>query len=205
MDRFAGAVIRHRKAVIALFVIFAVVCVILFFAVRVNYNMSDYLPPAAQSTTALEMISSEFRSAMPNVDVEVSRVSLQEALSLKHRFEELEYIADVIWLDDVADITQPLEMGDKGTIESYYKNGSARFSAVIEKGFEKQGVTNIRELIGSRGRITGEAADIEFLQSATGAEVLNAIIILVPIIILILILSTTSWIEPLLFLAVIGI
>ena len=205
MDRFAGAVIRRRKAVIALFIIIAAVCALFYFSVRINYNMADYLPPEAQSTIALEMMNSEFTSAMPDAYAEVGGVTLQGALSLKHRLEEIEHVIDVIWLDDAVDITQPVEMDNTGVIGNYYKDGSARFSIVIEKGFEKEGISSIRELIGEGGVITGEAADIEFLQSATGSEVFKAIVILAPIIILILTLSTSSWIEPLLFLAAIAI
>ena len=205
MSRFASAVIRRRKAVIALFIVITAVCALLFFTVRVNYNMADYLPPEAQSTKALEMMNKEFTLAMPNAYAAVNGLSQQEALSLKHRLEQLDHITAVMWLDDVTDITQPIEMGDTGIIENYYKNDSARFSIVIEKGFEKEGVSEIRGLIGERGVVTGEAADIEYLQTATGTEVLKAVIILVPIIILILIISTTSWVEPLLFLAAIGI
>ena len=205
MDRFAGAVIRRRKAVIALFIIITAICALFYFSVRINYNMTDYLPPDAQSTIALDMMNAEFTSAMPSAYAEVSGVTLQEALSLKHKIEAVKHVTGVIWLDDAVDMTQPVEMDNTGVIGNYYKDGSARFSIFIEKGFEKDGVSGIRELVGEGGAITGEAADIEFMQSATGTEVLNAIIILAPIIILILVLSTTSWVEPLLFLAAIAI
>ena len=205
MDKFAGAVIRRNKAVIALFTVITAICALLFFTVYVNYNMTDYLPQEAQSTKALEMMNKEFTSAMPNADVAVRGVSLMEALTLKQKIAELEHISGVLWLDDVTDIKQPLEMGDRTLIENYYKDGDARFSITVEKGYEQQGIASIRELVGDGAMVTGEAAEIEFVQTATNTEVINAIIILVPIIILILILSTTSWIEPLLFLAAIGV
>ena len=204
MDRFAGIVIRHKKKTVALFALAVVVCGMLFFTVQVNYDMTDYLPPGAQSTKALEMMTAEFAAAMPNADVTVGGLSLMEALALKQEIAQIEHVTAVMWLDDVMDITQPLEMGAPGLIENYYRDGNARYSVVIEKGHEQQAVIEIRGLVGSGGAVTGEAADIEFIQSATGEEVLNAMAILLPIILLILILSTTSWIEPLLFLAAIG-
>ena len=205
MDRFANAVIHRSKAVISLFIAATAVCALLYFTVRVNYNMTDYLPREAQSTKALEMMDREFRSMLPNAEAAVRNVSLMEALALKNELKSLEHVIEVIWLDDAADITQPLEMGDKDLIEGYYKDGNARFSIVIEKDHEKDGIAEIRELTGGAAVITGEAADIEYMQSAAGSEVLNIMLFLIPIIVLILVLSTTSWIEPLLFLAAIGV
>src|SRR5699024_5059870 len=51
----------------------------------------------------------------------------------------------------------------------------------------------------------GDALDVAISQKATGQETFNAAAILIPIVILILVLSTTSWIEPLFFLVAIGI
>src|SRR5699024_12405197 len=51
----------------------------------------------------------------------------------------------------------------------------------------------------------GDALDVAISQKATGQETFNAAAILVPIVILILILSTSSWIEPIFFLIAIGI
>jgi len=187
------------------FIAAAVLCALLFSTVRVSYNMAEYLPPEAQSTKALAVMNDAFPRAMPNARVLVRDVSPREALLFKRKLAELESIAEVLWLDDVFDLKQPLEMGDKDTIEGFYKDGNALYSVVIAKGLEKEGTQAIRALLGDRGSVTGEAADIEFVQSATGSEVAHAMMIVLPVIVLILIVSTTSWIEPLLFLAAIGV
>ncbi|MDR1669059.1 MAG: MMPL family transporter [Oscillospiraceae bacterium] len=204
MERFAGAVIRHRRAVIAVFIAAAILSAVLFTAVQVNYNMAEYLPPHAQSTEALTVLSEEFPQAMPNADVTLRGVSLAEALAFKQKLAALEHVREVLWLDDAADLAVPLEMGERELIETYYKGGDAKYSLVIAKGFEKEGVREIRELLGGRGAVTGDAAEIEYVQTATGTEVVKAMIILIPIILFILVMSTNSWIEPLLFVAAIG-
>jgi len=204
MDRLADAIIRHRKAVLIIFIAAAVVSALLFPTVIVKYNMAEYLPQDAQSTKALKLLNEEFAGALPNADVTVWDVSLMEALAIKRQLAELEHVSNVMWLDDVTDLRQPLEMGDTNTVENYYKNSTAYYSAVIIKGSEKDGINEIKALIGERGVVTGEAVEIEYVQAAAGSEVINAMIILLPLILLILILSTTSWIEPLLFVAAIG-
>ena len=205
MVRLADAIIRHRKAVIILFVAAAAICAILYPHVAVNYNMVEYLPADAQSTTALELLNGEFAQALPNANVTVRDVSLMEALAIKREIESLEHIESVLWLDDVTDLLQPLEMGDRGTIEGFYKERVAYYSVVVAKGSEKDGVNEIRALLGDGGEVTGESVEIEFVQAAAGREVADAMILLVPIILLILVLSTSMWLEPLLFVAAIGI
>ncbi|MDR1735310.1 MAG: MMPL family transporter [Oscillospiraceae bacterium] len=205
MENLAAGIIRHKKLVLAIFIAAALVCGVLFMAVNVNYNMSEYLPPEAQSTKALQIMQQEFPQAMPNADVSLHGVSLMEGLDFKRKLLDLEHVTAVMWLDDVFDLTTPMEMGDADTVGGFYKDGTAKYSVTVTKGKEKEGVGEIKALLAGRGTVAGEASEIEFVQSATGTEVVNAMIILVPVIILILIFATNSWLEPLLFLAAIGV
>ncbi|MEZ4357734.1 MAG: MMPL family transporter [Eubacteriales bacterium] len=205
MGKFASTVVRHKKTVIIIFSVITLVCAFLSMLVEVNYDMVDYLPPNAQSTTALEIMNEEFTQSTPNASVMIKDISIPEAIDYKQKLSELDGVNDVLWLDDAIDIKEPLEIQDTDTVEQFYKDGSALFSVTIEEGMEKDTCGTIRELIGEDNALTGEAPNTEYLQRMTGSEVLNAMAILLPIFILILILSTTSWVEPLLFLGAIGI
>lgn len=50
--------------VIAIFLICAVVCAVLFLGVEVNYDLTDYLPEDAESTVALDLMMEEFGSGV---------------------------------------------------------------------------------------------------------------------------------------------
>lgn len=205
MNQFSNIIIKHKKTVIAIFVAVTLVCLPLLLFVDVNYDMVDYLPPNAQSTTALKIMNNEFTESMPNASVMVKNVSLTEALEYKQNLASIEGVTQVTWLDDMIDIQQPLEIGDTDTIEGFYKDGNALFSATITKGMEKEACNDILDLIGSDNALTGEAPALVFIQETTASTVFKAFAILLPIIIIILILTTMSWLEPLLFLLAIGI
>lgn len=205
MEKLANKIIKHKKLVIVIFLAIAVVCALLSRLVSVNYNMVDYLPSSVSSTKALQIMEDEFSQSMPNASVMVKNVSVTEALGYKDDLAAIDGVTQVMWLDDVIDIKQPLEVADADTVEGFYKDGSALFSVTIEKGMEKPACAAILNLIGEDNAMTGEAPAQVKQQTSGGAEVANAMMILLPIIIIILVLSTTSWIEPLLFLAVIGI
>ncbi len=205
MDRLANMIVNHKKPIVAIFLAATVLCLFLQMFVGVNYNMVDYLPEDAQSTKAISIMSDEFGGAMPNASVMVKNVSVQQALEYKKGLAAIDGVSEVLWLDDAVDIKQPLQMADTDTVESFYKDGNALFSVVIEKGKELETSNAIRAYIGEGNALAGEAPDLADMQQAGGAEVANAFSILLPIIIVILIISTTSWAEPLFFFAAIGI
>ena len=205
MDKFANNITRRKKTVIAVFIAAALICVVFQMFVTINYNMADYLPPNAQSTKALEIMDDEFTQSMPNASAMVKNVSIMEAMEYKKNLTSIEGVTQVYWLDDVIDIKKPLEMGDTDTIKGFYADGNALYSLTIEKGMEKEACAEILRVIGEDNALSGEAPELVAVQKAAVSEVLNAVGILLPVFIIILLLSTTSWIEPLLFMAAIGI
>ncbi len=167
--------------------------------------MVDYLPDDAQSTKAMEIMEKEFAGSVPDTRVMMTDVSIQEAVSYKERLEAIDGVAEVIWLDDVVDLKTPLEIADQEMVESYYKDGNALFSISVRSGDEVAITDAIYELIGENGAIAGEAINTATSQKMAGNESMYAAMLLVPIIIFILIISTTSWVEPIFFLTAIGV
>ncbi len=201
----SARILAHKKAVVVVFALIALVSAVAQFFVSVNYNMVDYLPDDAQSTRALEIMENEFTATVPDTRVLVMDVSVQEALSYKERISAIDGVFDVLWLDDVIDLKTPLEIADAETVETYYKNGNALFSISVRAGDEVRITDAIYEMIGEDGAIAGEAINTATSQKMAGNESLYASILLVPIIIFILVISTTSWVEPILFLTAIGV
>lgn len=205
MINIASRIIKHKKAVLIAFLLVTLVSTVAQFFVSVNYNMVDYLPEDAQSTIAIDIMEKEFTGAVPNTRVMVADVSIPEALAYKDKLSNIDGVSDVIWLDDVVDLKTPLEMVDEETVENYYKDGNALFSISVRNGDEVEITDAIYQLVGENGAIAGEAINTASSQKMAGKESLYAGLLLVPIIILILVISTTSWIEPLFFLTAIGV
>lgn len=205
MNTILEKVTQRKKIIVAVFIVLAIAGGMLMFAVNVNYSMMDYLPEDAQSTTALKVMEDEFASGVPNLRVMIENVSLTEAVEYKERIAMIDGVSGVMWLDDVTDITQPIETIDTATVESYYKDECALMSVTIEEGYELDATNAIYELLGDKGALSGEAVDTASSQRMSVTESVKAICILVPVILVILLLFTNSWIEPLLFLVTIGI
>ncbi len=198
-------IIKHKKSIVITFIVIALVSAIAQFAVAVNYNMVDYLPDDAPSMEALEVMDEEFDDEVANTRVMIHDVSIPEALAFKAELEAVDGISAVTWLDDIIDLKTPVELADQDTVESYYKDGKALFSFHVRDGDEVKITDEVYELIGEENAMTGDALDTAISQKMTGKETMYAAALLIPIIILILVLSTNSWMEPVFFLTAIGI
>lgn len=208
MDRAIHFIIEKRKAVVIVFIAAALICAAMIPFVKVNYDMVDYLPPSAQSTTAVQIMQDEFTQDIPNANVLVRDIDVTQALAIKDQIAAVEGVTSVMWLDDMVDVSVPLAMLDADTVQSYYRDGAALFQVSIAEGEEAQSVPALRALVDSIGdgnAVSGEAADTAQMQSSMVDQVLMAVAIIVPIILLLLIVSTMSWIEPVLFIAAIGV
>ena len=182
MDRIIDGIIARRKAVVAAFLTVAVVCAAMIPFVGVNYDMVDYLPDEAQSTTAVSIMNDEFAQAVPNANVLVHDVGIAQALALKHKIAEVEGVEGVMWLDDVVDVTVPLEMADASTVETYYRDGAALFQVTVAEGSESTAVPALRVLVDEAGpgnAVSGEAADTAQTTASTSKEAGGAALILV--------------------------
>lgn len=215
LDSFIHGILHHRKAVVTLFLVATIVCACMIPFVKTNYDMVDYLPESAQSTTAVAIMGEEFTQGIPNANIMVRDITLAEARDIKQDILDVPGVESVLWLDDVTDLAVPLETTDPAMVEQYWHaandggtTGTALFQASVTEGEEGKTVPALRELIdgiGPGNAVSGDAADTAQMQASTVEEVLGAVLIIVPIILFLLIVSTLSWIEPVLFVAAIGV
>lgn len=204
MDTISKFVVKQRKLIVFLALALTVIFTVCFFNVNINYNMTDYLPKDANSTIALDVMDKEFGEAVPNCNVMVENVTIVEAMDVKAKLEGLEGVSKVSWLDDATDLKQPLETQDGELIEDYYVNGNALFSVTIEDGQERAATDLIGETLGEKAKLSGSAVEQADSQRLAASQTMNAIIVLGPLIILILLIATTSWVEPFIYLTAIG-
>ena len=205
MTKFYRHIVNHQKQIIVLFLILFAVCAVCKQFVAVNYDMNDYLPPESASTQALSRMEEEYDGGIPNARVMVQNVSVPEALEYKEKLLSVDGVTDVTWLDDVASVTVPLETLDRGTVESYYKDGSALFSVTIDEEKRIDAVSAIRDIIGDNNAMTGSAVTTAVATTSTVNEITTIAVIAVAFVLLVLILTTTSFAEPFLVLAGLGV
>ncbi len=204
MKRLFRLPIKYKKTVITVFALLSVVCIFLSGGVGTNYNMSDYLPKDSASTKALNKLSEEFGSGIPNVRVMVKDVTVPEALEYKEKIKQATGVTGIMWLDDVLDITIPLQMQEQSAVEQYYKDGAAVFDVTVSREDQVKSYNELLQIVGDKGALSGSLVDTASAMDASGREITKIMFFVIPLIFVILIFTTDSFIEPVLFLLTIG-
>lgn len=205
MRKFYQAIVNNPKKILVCFLLMAVIGAVLRGMVGVNYDMTDYLPEDTASTVSLEVLEEEFEGGIPNARVMVKNVTIPEALEYKEKILTCEGVTDVTWLDDAADILQPIETMDTDTVETYYKDNAALFSVVIEDGRQVEAVDAIRNIVGEDNALTGDAVSTAAATTGTVAEINLITVIAIVFVFVVLVITTTSWIEPVLVMLGLGV
>ncbi|OJV66547.1 MAG: hypothetical protein BGO41_03755 [Clostridiales bacterium 38-18] len=208
MVRLSEWIVKQRHKLLILFIILAIVAGYAQQFVVTNYELSHYLGNDMASVDALDVMKGEF--GLPtSVRVMVSEVTLFQAKAMKDKIVRIDGVDQIIWLDDYEDIYQPIDQISSDTIDTYYRDGHALFYVYFtESDFtEKTGaaIQEIERIIGENAYVFGSASSSQDVVNATEDSVASLTLLFIPILLIILLWSTTSWIEPILFLMTLGV
>ncbi len=204
MEKLSAWIVKHRIKLLVFFLLALVVSAVTSRLVVTNYEMSEYLPEEMGSVKALALTEKHF--GLPsNVRVMVPTESLQAAKALKDQIAAVPGVDQVLWLDDVVSLYTPVSMMPTGILERYYQNEQALLYVYFEENDFAQdtgkALEAIRAIVGPESAIYGSASSSQEVIKASSSQLGTMGTILVPVILIILLLATTSWIEPFLFLA----
>ena len=200
MKRIADLVIRHRGLIIALTIILCVVSALAAVNVKVNYDISVYLPKDAPTAKALSRVG----TAIPNFQLYLPGLSLTEAAAEKVKLSQMPGVRDILWLYDVTDLRDtPAAMMDPNTLAQYYNDGPL-YQMTLEESGQAKLVLELEKTY-PNALMKGPAADNANQINVTMGQIASIMFYLVPLCLIILILATRHWIEPLLFLLAIGV
>lgn len=205
MERFYRQVVKRPKTVIAAFLVMLAVSLVISPLVGVNYEIADFLPPETVSTVAIEEMSAQFDTGVPNARVLIRDVSVAQALDIKAQLSSMEGVLGVMWLDDEADILQPVDFMDPAVVRRYYADGDALFSLTVREDAAIAVLDAIRAEYGDRAALSGGAVSSAEAKSGTMSQVMVISSCAVGFVVVVLLITTRSWLEPLLVLGSLGV
>jgi predicted RND superfamily exporter protein len=205
LKRLINGLLHHRALVLIIALIITVIAGLCIPLVEVHYDLTDYLPEQAPSTKAIKIADQSFAEGLPNANLYIPDITIPQAIELKEQLKTLPHVESVLWLDDATDIYQPLASLDSQLVDSWYKNGGALFMLRVDPAFTVEATDAIRQAGGENAVLTGEAFNQATIQALSMGEVSRIMFFVVPLVLLVLLISTSSWFEPLLFLVAIGV
>ncbi len=209
MIRYSRFIIRHRKYVIAFFLILLPVSFLGIVHTEKNYDLLSYMPGDLNSRQGEELLEQEFGLSGLGLLV-VSGKESREISSIKSRIEEVEGVEEVLWVDRFADIMVPVEFMNHNAKKMFYSDDGTMLQIRFEENSRTKktlkAVEEIRSAVIGKGMLFGgQPVIMHDLQTTTSREMVYYMLIAAASIYIILSLSMTSFLEPLLFLVSAGI
>lgn len=209
MRKLVYLIVKYRKTTLLLFFLIAFICASLIPAVSINYDLSEYLPATSQSKIALDKLTQKFGYEGTSM-LMTEDISIPEALALKKDLEKIEGISSVLWMDDIADLHQPLSYIDPAYLETYYQHGNALFFLNFTNDdyslVTGEALVQARETAAAYNpAVYGTSESSRITRDIVADETFNLMVVIVPICLLILVLISSTWIHPLIFIFVIGV
>lgn len=199
-------IIDKRRIIGIVFAVMFILCLISSPFVKVNYDLTEYLPGSVTSKKAIDLMEQEF-GYPGTARIMIKDVSIYEASIYKQLIEKIDGVDMVSWMSSDVYMSQGFVDVDKQ--EDYYKDNCAVMDVTFVEGDTsektKEAVSDIQELLGDKGRYSGPAVENKSLEKTLNREIAIATTVAVIMILIILLLTTTSWFEPILFLAVMGV
>ncbi len=206
-QRLADFIVDHNKVIRNIVLMLVLVSAFCFFFVGVNYDLTSYLPDDVESKTAINKMREIF--GYPGTGrLMLKDVTIYEAKQYKSAIEKVDGVDQVVWCDTTTQIYTSSSFIDYQDIDEYYKDGCAVMDVTFLGGdtnkLTHRAIDDIEAIIGDHGYIVGMAPTNKFTEENVKAEMKMIMGVAVLFIFVILLFTTTSWFEPVLFLSVIG-
>lgn len=210
MEGFFRGVLRHRKLVTAIFVVLTAISLACIPMVKIDANMSDYLPPSAKSSQDLTEMKRVYGNDITNARVYVTGISKTEAQKFDDSLKGLDDVVSVTWLGDEVNMDEPLEVQDQGTISDWYDGKGYLFQVVLASGTDQAQVDQIRSMAKSLSgaktvAIDGSAVDDAANLATINTDMAKIMTIAVITVFVMVLLNTTSYLHPVVMLLTIGV
>lgn len=201
-------IVNNGKIIEKVFILTILISLICAPFVKINYDLTEYLPSYAPSKEGLEVMKKEF-GYPGTARIMIGEVSIYEAKELKDKIEDVDGVDMVLWLDSTVDVYTGSNFIENEDIKDYYNDNFAVMDVTFEEGDSDskthEALSEIQDILGDKGYYSGSAVDNKSLTETLGKEISLAMVLAVIFILIILCIATNSWLEPFLFLLIMGI
>lgn len=199
---------RHRRLILILSALLVIPSVIGIAKTRINYDLLSYLPEELETVEGQDILVDEYGMGGFSMVV-VEDMELKDVQKLEEKFSQVPHVKDVLWYDDVADITLPVEMIPKDLREAFFRGDATMMLALFDNttsSDEAMGaVEEMRQIADEQCFISGMTAIVTDIKNLCIQELPVYVLIAVLCCLLVLELTSTSFLVPVLFLLSIGL
>ena len=199
---------RHRVLMLIIGFLLVIPSAIGMAKTRVNYDLLSYLPEHLETVKGQDILVDEYGMGAFSMVV-VENMEMKDVQKLKEQFCEVPHVKDVLWYDDVADISLPVEMLPKDIREGFFKGDATMMIALFDNTTSSddamEAVTEMRKIANSQCFISGMTGVVTDIKNIALQELPVYVVIAAVLSLVVLELTGTSFVVPFLFLLSIGL
>ncbi len=190
MKKVIDFIVNKRLIFIIVFSLMALVSMYLMTKVNINNDVSSYLDPKSDTKVTLELMQDEFGSSN-QYSLMLEDISLDDSILYQKKISEVDGVTSVLFDE-----------------ENNYKDNNALYTIYLKdeaySDSAKKCVNEINELVSSYPHYAmGTTVEMQFLGDAVTHNMVTILLWAIAVVLLIIILNSKSWIEPLVFIIVI--
>lgn len=199
---------KHRILIVLIGILLLIPSVIGTIKTRINYDILSYLPESLETVKGQDVMVDEFGTGAFSMVV-VEDMPLKDVQKLKNKFEEIEHVKKVLWYDDIADISVPTSMMPKDLKNIFFADDSTMMLVLFDNTTSSdeamEAVTNMRAIADKQCFISGMSGVVTDIKNLCLQELPIYVAIAALFSFIVLEITGTSFVVPILFLLCIGI
>lgn len=198
---------KHKNIILVIAFILLIPAGIGYVSTRVNYDVLSYLPERLETIKGQDILVDEFGMGAFSMVV-VEDMPMKDAAKLEKQLESIDHVKDVLWYDDAVDISVPTEMIPEDLRKAFF-NGKATmmialFDDTTSAGDTMDAITQIRKVVGKNVYASGMSGVVTDIKNLALQEMPIYVVIAGLLSLVVLFLTMTSFVTPLIFLLNIG-
>ena len=205
--RFSKAVVKCRVPILIITLLLMIPAVLGMAGTRINYDMLDYLPSDMDTVVGQDLLKEDFgKGAFSFIILE--DMPAKDVVALKEKIEKVNHVETVLWYDDLADISVPMELLPEKVWKEFNTDHSTMmavfFDSATSEDVTMDAIREIRSIAGRQCFVSGMSALVTDLKDLCEKEEPIYVGLAVVCACAAMMLFLDGWLVPFVFLASIG-
>lgn len=206
--QFGKWVAGHRVLIIVIALLLLIPSAIGYIKTKINYDVLSYLPDSLETVAGQDIMVDGFGSGAFSMVI-VEGMEKKDVITLKENLKAVEHVKEIIWYDDLLDISVPEEMLPEQFREALFSGDATMMVVLLDDTSSSEATMSatedMRKLVGKQAFISGMAGVTTDIKNLALSEMPMYVMVAAGLALLVLFLTMDSFITPFIFLLSIGI
>lgn len=205
--KFGKWVVKCRIPILILAVALLVPSLIGMIMTRINYDMLTYLPGDIDTVVGQDILMDEFGKGSFSFVI-IEGMDPKDVSSLREDISHVDHVDTVLWYDDFADVSVPMEILPSKLYDAFNSGDSTMLAIFFDTSTSSddtmEAITAIRSIAGKQCFVSGMSAMVTDLKDLCEKEEPIYVGIAVALACVAMMIFMDNWITPFVFLMSIG-